>query len=133
MVPSAMRSKELAVPDEASRDFGPDVASVAAARWFALETVDHWKIDARDVALVVGELAANAVQHGHTPFAVRLRCDRWLSIEVVDHGSAAVGRVSVSPEDQRGRGLQIVDRLALDWGVRPIPDGGKIVWARLEL
>ncbi|CAL9501825.1 hypothetical protein SUDANB145_03437 [Streptomyces sp. enrichment culture] len=51
------------------------------------------------VALVVGELVANAVQHGRVP----------------------------------GRGLLLVDALAVRWGSAPRRPVGKTVWAELSL
>jgi len=118
--------------DEVSRRFDPDLRSVGSARRFATETAHAWSVDAADIALVVGELAANAVLYGQTPFTVHLRRDQRVSIEVSDLGSSAVHPASPSPLSQRGRGLQIVDRVAVDWGIQPSPDGGKVVWAWLE-
>ncbi len=117
---------------EATSHFDPDVASVRAARRFAQETADRWGLEDCDMALVVAELAANAVVHGRSPFTVSLRRDQLLSIEVSDRGPTVV---SLGPEGdtaRSGRGLQIVDRLASDWGIRPFQDGGKVIWARLE-
>ena len=106
---------------------------MGAARRFAVDTVSRWGAAPHDIALVVGELAANAVVHGHTPFTVCLsRHGRTVSIEVVDEHAGPVRPSTVSREAQSGRGLVIVDRVATNWGSRPLSEGGKVVWAELD-
>lgn len=94
------------------------------------------------VALVVGELAANAVQHGRVPgreFGLRLALDRaagLLRVEVADAASAKrlpTAVPSSSPEGESGRGLLLVDALAVHWGSAPRRPVGKTVWAELSL
>lgn len=94
------------------------------------------------VALVVGELAANAVQHGRVPgreFGLRLALDRGaglLRVEVADAASAKrlpTAVPSSSPEGESGRGLLLVDALAVRWGSAPRHPVGKTVWAELSL
>jgi anti-sigma regulatory factor (Ser/Thr protein kinase) len=123
----------VSIPDGASCQFDPDVRSVGAARRFALDIAGQWGAASHDIALVVGELAANAVVHGHTPFTVSLsRHGRTISIEVFDEYAGPVRRSTVSLEAQSGRGLVIVDRVATNWGSRPLSEGGKVVWAELD-
>jgi hypothetical protein len=85
-----------------------------------------------DVALVVTELVSNVLDH--TPGTGRLRVFRRYSpcgvvIEVDDMSSAepvyGASRLGVS----RGRGIVVVDNLAEVWGIRPLPQGGKTVYA----
>jgi anti-sigma regulatory factor (Ser/Thr protein kinase) len=94
------------------------------------------------VALVVGELAANAVQHGRVPgreFGLRLALDRatgLLRVEVADAASAKRLPTAVPssyPEGESGRGLLLVDALAVRWGSAPRLPVGKTVWAELRL
>ncbi|MFJ4818210.1 ATP-binding protein [Streptomyces sp. NPDC088801] len=94
------------------------------------------------VALVVGELAANAVQHGRVPgreFGLRLALDRAagvLRVEVADAASAKrlpTAAPSSCPDDESGRGLLLVDVLAVRWGSAPRSPVGKTVWAELRL
>jgi anti-sigma regulatory factor (Ser/Thr protein kinase) len=123
----------LTAPDAVSCQFDPELRSVGAARRFAVDTVSRWGAAPHDIALVVGELAANAVVHGHTPFTVCLsRHGRTVSIEVVDEHAGPVRPSTVSREAQSGRGLVIVDRVATNWGSRPLSEGGKVVWAELD-
>ncbi|MFF8015886.1 ATP-binding protein [Streptomyces sp. NPDC007929] len=94
------------------------------------------------VALVVGELAANAVQHGRVPgrdFGLRLLLDRAagvLRVEVADAACAKrlpTAAPSSSPDGESGRGLLLVDVLAVRWGSAPRSPVGKTVWAELTL
>ncbi|MDB1088179.1 ATP-binding protein [Streptomyces sp. ACA25] len=116
------------------------------ARLLAVQQLADWGVphgsDASDaVALVVGELAANAVTHGRLPgrdFEVRLvRVPGRLWVAVTDArgdtrpSPAAPGAAS---DAEAGRGLALVAAVALRWGVaerRPGP--GKTVWAQLCL
>jgi anti-sigma regulatory factor (Ser/Thr protein kinase) len=59
----------------------------AAARHFAVATIGHWGAEnlADDVALVVTELAANAVRHARSGFTIVLSaCRNVLRIAVRD-------------------------------------------------
>ncbi|MFE1443957.1 ATP-binding protein [Streptomyces sp. NPDC058739] len=92
------------------------------------------------VALVVGELAANAVRHGRAPgrdFGVRLALDEvagLVRIEIAD-ATAAKRPLTVVPssypEGESGRGLLLVDVLAVRWGWAPRRPVGKTVWAEV--
>lgn len=103
-----------------------------AARLFATKVVSSADGLVDQVALVVSELAANAVLHAATPFTVAVhQTGSEVTIEVED-GSPTIPHVKdhglAAPT---GRGLRIVDQLTDDWGVNPT-SAGKVVWARLE-
>jgi anti-sigma regulatory factor (Ser/Thr protein kinase) len=124
------------------------------ARRLAMQQLDAWDIpygtDASDaIALIVAELASNAVFHGYVPgrdFAVLLEhrpgtagVPGTVRIEVHD----ALGeRRDVRPapkapegeaEADRGRGLLLVEALADRWGVCERVGAGKTVWAEYAL
>ncbi|TLS47324.1 ATP-binding protein [Streptomyces montanus] len=96
-------------------------------------------------ALVVGELAANAVTHGR----VRGRCFRLtlamdapdtLRVEVADlrgdrrpQPRTGTAPAALDLTAESGRGLLVVDALAARWGTAPYPPSGKTVWACLPL
>jgi anti-sigma regulatory factor (Ser/Thr protein kinase) len=88
-------------------------------------------------ALVVSELCANAVRHGHVAgrgFRLRLALGAvMLRIEVTDAGSALPpdNPRTAGPECEYGRGLALVEALTLRWGMRPELIG-KTVWCELE-
>lgn len=121
------RTAELALPGV--------TASIPQARRFTTDTLVAWGfeqlVDAG--ALVVSELATNAVLHARSAFTVRLRieADGQLRVEVVD---ASVRQPELRRHSQgatTGRGMAIVAELADDWGVDP-EVVGKVVWVRLR-
>lgn len=135
---------------DASRSFPPRLESAAEARRFVVETLaDGGRDDVLDdAALVINELAANAVLHARTDFTVTVRAeDQALLLEVEDFDAAlpvipvgtshATGEPSpldtldewLAQESMSGRGLLLVEGLVDGWGSRR-NDGGKVVWAR---
>ncbi|WP_433475735.1 ATP-binding protein [Spirillospora sp. CA-142024] len=83
--------------------------------------------------VVVSELVTNAYKHvGFGHIVVRVlpdKCDDLAVIEVWDEGA---GDLTVRGEDddaESGRGLLLMEQLVHDWGVRPLNEKGKIVWA----
>jgi serine/threonine-protein kinase RsbW len=82
--------------------------------------------------LVSSELVSNAYRHGEGDIELRLDVfnDR-LRIEVIDEGRGQAPAVREQGGDETGGwGLQIVDLLALQWGVF---EGTTHVWADLAL
>lgn len=116
-------------------ELAPVPASASAARDFVrLHLREHGLaalVD--DVALVVSELATNAVKHACTPFTVRLRGDGLCLLLTVHDSSRQVA--SARPPGSTstgGRGLAIVDRLSHDWGVDHGDEVEKSVWASFQ-
>jgi anti-sigma regulatory factor (Ser/Thr protein kinase) len=118
------------------------------ARHLALHQLDAWGVphgsEASDTAAVlVAELAANAVTHGRVPgrdFEVTLKLlGRTLRIEVSDtRGEGRVPAPGASrsrprPLDETGRGLLLVEALADRWDVLDRLPIGKTVVAELDL
>src|SRR4051812_46208746 len=88
----------------ASWDFGSDLDQVAAARRFVVGVVAGWGLETDAVALVVSELASNAVQHGGSRFTVTLRGDGGrVRVEVTDFGEGVPAAVAAAPGAVRGR------------------------------
>jgi len=126
-LPSDRTPRYLVSCDERRR-FPPAVSSPAAARRFVTDCIADPDL-ARRAALLVSELATNAVVHAKTPFEVRVRVAASTRVEVTDHSSAAL-RVGPSPESEHGRGLRVVQAIASTWGVEDAPPG-KRVWFEL--
>jgi anti-sigma regulatory factor (Ser/Thr protein kinase) len=124
------------VPADAqvSRSFPGLPQSPGRARAFVAETLADWGLTelSDSAALVVTELAVNAVRHAQTDFTVSLACnDRRLRITVGDADSARPRRRSTDLRTDSGRGLLIVDALSTGWGSTPM-GAGKLVWADLD-
>jgi hypothetical protein len=122
----------------AVRTFDLSRDAPAAARHFAVRALQRWGIAdlADDVALVVTELAANAVRHARSGFTVVLssrpsRSD-VVRVSVRDASplppSGAAGPVlPVTPL----HGLGAVNAMASRWGVESLGSAGKTVWVEL--
>ncbi|MET9433803.1 ATP-binding protein [Streptomyces sp. NPDC006551] len=111
--------------------------SVARARRLAEERLILWGCDPeiRDtVTLIVSELVTNAVVHTASSHIVcELReGEEQLRIAVRDEGGAADPLIRDCGEEERGRGLVLVDALCSAWGADSTGHGtARIVWAEL--
>ena len=117
-----------------TRSFPQDTSSVAMARAFVADTLRGLPgALSSTAALIVSELATNAIRHARMGFTVRIETtEARLRAEVSDEGGGQPRVRSPEPLDPAGRGLQIVDSLSEDWGVVPRA-GGKSVWFTLDL
>jgi anti-sigma regulatory factor (Ser/Thr protein kinase) len=120
-----------------SRSFSSDPESTRSARHFVLHAVGDVPPGLRDaIAVMVGELAMNAVQHARTDFQVTVEmADGTLRVEVTDSGGTypAAGPMP-PPSSFRGRGLPIVAMLADDWGIAAAQPGpGKSIWFKVAV
>ena len=120
-----------------SRSFAPNPGSTRSARHFVLHAVGDAPPGLRDaIAVMVGELAMNAVQHARTGFQVTAELtDGTLRVAVTDSGGnyPAAGPMP-PPSSSRGRGLPIVDSLADDWGITPARHGrSKSIWFKIAV
>jgi signal transduction histidine kinase/DNA-binding response OmpR family regulator len=130
------------VPDEshqASEILAPIVSepeSIAGARDFVTATLAGWEVGEEvcgRAVLLASELVTNAVLHGRPPVELRLRRTATeLVLEVHDGAGYLPSRRRAAPDDENGRGLQLVAALADRWGSRPVADG-KSVWCVLAL
>ena len=90
---------------------------------------------ADDATLILSELAANAILHsasGGQFFTVRAELfPDYVWVEAEDLG----GPWRFRQPDGRPHGLDVIQALTGpdNWGVEIITDGGRIVWARLDL
>jgi anti-sigma regulatory factor (Ser/Thr protein kinase) len=92
-------------------------------------------VDAAD--LIISELVTNAVVHGEAPAFLTVYTDReadggLLFIEVDDAKDTVPQERDADDDAETGRGLQIVDAVAEDWGVETA-GLGKRVWASLVI
>ncbi|HEY3479963.1 MAG TPA: ATP-binding protein, partial [Streptomyces sp.] len=107
-----------------------DPREVARARALVRDTLRDWGLAemAETAQQLVGEVVTNAVRHAHTR-AVGLRLVRAdaLLCEVSDDDHAVPVLLSAGPDDEGGRGMRIVSRLAREWGTSR-SSHGKTVW-----
>jgi PAS domain S-box-containing protein len=109
------------------------LSEVARARRLASAWAAHAGADADDVALLVTELASNALRHGGpgVDLWLRHRDDGGLRVEMVDGRGSSLPHVQApSMEAEGGRGLVLVAALAERWGTDRL-SAGKCVWFEL--
>lgn len=147
---SEIHPPQLTIPTgRFSRQLSSTRRGAHLARLLAVQQLADWgwgrdSETGQTAALLVAELAANAVTHGQVPgrdFLLTLTAVRHpdetatLRIEVADsRGERLPAPVSgPRPTDEHGRGLLMVDALASRWGVTPRSPSGKTVWAECTL
>lgn len=118
-----------------TRTFLPVPEAVASSRRFVISSLRQIGADhlVHDAALVVSEMATNAVLHAQSPF--RVCVDE--SVDAVCISVQDMGDRQASPRDGRtdelaldGRGIAIIEALSRRWGCDTLPEG-KVVWAEL--
>lgn len=125
-----------------SRQFCSTARGARLARLAVVRHLDQWGLPPASeasctVALVVAELAVNAVRHGRVHgrnFLLSVTYEtraRRIRIEVSDACPELppVGPSMPADDEESGRGLVLVDVLADRWGVAPRTPLGKTVWA----
>ncbi len=85
-----------------------------------------------DLRLLTSELVTNALAGSGAACAV---CVRWtgarVRVEVTDASRQRPRAQAPGAEDESGRGLLLVEALAVAWGTEPHP-AGKVVWFEIE-
>jgi serine phosphatase RsbU (regulator of sigma subunit)/anti-sigma regulatory factor (Ser/Thr protein kinase) len=131
------------VPDASTarleRSFAATSASVPHIRHAAVAHVEELADVPSDVvALLVTELAANAVVHGArragdtVELAVDIGAGR-VRCELRNRGAGFDGAVRTPPaEESHGRGLLLVDALSSRWRVERRTDGVQAVWFEID-
>lgn len=119
----------------ACRAFAAQPLQVAYARRFIAGVLTGFAV-ADDVVLCVSELASNAVLHsssrapgGHFIIRAGISAAGRIRAEVEDRGGPWVP--DTNEDEERGRGLLIVSRLASRWGITG-SDAGRIAWLELD-
>ncbi|MFC7649140.1 ATP-binding protein [Streptosporangium lutulentum] len=112
----------------------PEPISASKARRFIRSTLTGWGLSsiADNTELMVSELVANAIEHGHGQVELRLLRGPTLLCEVSDHSPDVPVMREASTTDDTGRGLYLINWLAHRWGSRMTPKG-KIVWVEQRL
>ncbi|MGI5357175.1 ATP-binding protein [Streptomyces sp. CA-252508] len=125
--------------------FPAELDAVRAARHAVRDTLRTWQLDAATVdvtVLLVSELVTNSLRYASGPIGVRLarlfpdggplRPSPALLVEVSDPLPDPPLARPAGPDDEGGRGLQLVACSARRWGTRK-GRSGKTVWFELAL
>ncbi|MFI9319041.1 ATP-binding protein [Kitasatospora aureofaciens] len=118
--------------------------SAGRARIRFLRLAFEWEVpvDSAETALILlSELVTNACRHARSPrdrmigVRVLLPTSSLLRIEVSDANPELPTLRHAAPDDESGRGLELVAALATSWGAHPRGEGyiGKTVWFELAL
>ncbi|GAA5008955.1 SpoIIE family protein phosphatase [Kitasatospora paranensis] len=104
------------------------------ARRLAAHALRRWGLEqlSESTELMVSELVTNAIRHATRPVTLRLVRTSRLRCEVGDDSPALPRARRAGPEDEHGRGLQIVARCADEWGATRL-GAGKVVWFEQRL
>jgi anti-sigma regulatory factor (Ser/Thr protein kinase) len=132
-MPTHTNSRSGEMNSEARLALRPVPASAAMARQFVDDTLRGWGCDAFVDAsrLLVSELVTNAVLHARTDMTLVIRLLRdGVRVEVTDASPVAPVVRNYEDEAMTGRGLSLVNDLAVRWGVEP-EGSGKTVWFEL--
>lgn len=128
-------------PLRSSLELGALPGAVPCARLHAKLVLWEWGLGAsgEDAALIVSELVTNALQAcppAEAVSALRLSLSSDGSrvlIQVQDSDGYPPARTLANGDDERGRGLLIVESISAKWGWHPREDQrGKTVWALIE-
>ncbi|WBB63326.1 ATP-binding protein [Streptomyces sp. WMMC500] len=118
--------------------FPADPGCVRTARAVVRDTLRTWRLDPlTDVAvLLVSELVTNSMRYASGPVGLRLRpvggpgAGGGIRVEVSDTLPVPPLLRAAAPDEEGGRGLQLVASVSLRWGTR-CGGTGKTVWFEL--
>jgi len=112
-------------------ELAPKAASVREARLFAADVLGDDGVESSVIelaVLLVSELVTNAAVHAGSGVRITVHVDaHWVRIEVEDEGPGEPVMGALTPDQIKGRGLAVVDRLSTDWGA-DLHDDHKVVW-----
>jgi anti-sigma regulatory factor (Ser/Thr protein kinase) len=119
-----------------SRKFPEAKSSVPQARQFVAESLTAVVPEVSETAaLLVSELATNAVVHAESEFAVTVvypTASGRVRVEVTDRDQTRPAPTRPPPNVPHGRGLLLVATLADEWGVQEARRrSGKSIWFEL--
>jgi anti-sigma regulatory factor (Ser/Thr protein kinase) len=115
-----------------SIELPPEPPSAVAARHFVADALRGLPCDVREVAvLLTSELVTNVIVHARTPLRVDVDVELpTLRVAVADDAARTPTLRRTHDARLTGRGMNLVESLADEWGVDPTPSG-KSVWFRL--
>lgn len=121
----------------------PDLGLAAkAAREYSERVLRGWGLEALadDASVIVTELVSNAIRHGVTSRngaaydgieLILWRRPGQIICAVTDPGTGTPVMANPDSLAEQGRGLHVVEALAVTWGWTRLASPGKAVWAAL--
>jgi anti-sigma regulatory factor (Ser/Thr protein kinase) len=105
-------------------------ASAAEARRAVDRALQQVAPEEREIGvLLTSELVTNALLYAQGVITVRVvPSPEGVRVSVRDRSHTEPRPRRVNPDATSGRGLALVEELAIAWGVEMIPDDGKEVW-----
>jgi serine phosphatase RsbU (regulator of sigma subunit) len=130
----AARFDGIAPSDVAYWFLEPQAQTAGRARRLVRQALRRWDLeDQLDSAeLLVSEIVTNAVRYAERPITLRLLRTDVLRCEVGDDAPLLPRMRHAAPEEEGGRGLYLVNRMAQRWGATRL-GAGKVVWFELPL
>ena len=130
----AARFDGIAPSDVAYWFLEPQAQTAGRARRLIRQALRRWNLeDQLDAAeLLVSEIVTNAVRYAERPITLRLLRTDVLRCEVGDDAPLLPRMRHAAPEEEGGRGLYLVNRMAQRWGATRL-GAGKVVWFELPI
>lgn len=113
----------------------PVPESIKIARDFMVLIAGAWGIEDYLPRTVVSELVTNAVRHSSEHQFIVLRAYMNAGRKMIEVWDQSYDWPVINNPDETeegGRGLLLLTSLVRRWGARPIPEGGKVVFAELK-
>ncbi|WP_415924530.1 SpoIIE family protein phosphatase [Streptomyces sp. MI02-7b] len=130
----AARFDGIAPRDVAYWFLEPRAQTAGRARRLVRQALSRWDLDslAEATELLVSEVVTNAVRYAERPITLRLLRTDVLRCEVGDDAPTLPRMRHAQPQDEGGRGLYLVNRMAQRWGATRL-SAGKVVWFEMGI
>jgi serine phosphatase RsbU (regulator of sigma subunit)/anti-sigma regulatory factor (Ser/Thr protein kinase) len=130
----AARFDGIAPRDVAYWFLEPRPQTAGRARRLIRQALARWDLESLSEAteLLVSEVVTNAVRFAERPITLRLLRTDVLRCEVGDDAPTLPRMRHAQPQDEGGRGLYLVNRMAQRWGATRL-SSGKVVWFEMNI
>jgi serine phosphatase RsbU (regulator of sigma subunit)/anti-sigma regulatory factor (Ser/Thr protein kinase) len=130
----AARFDGIAPRDVAYWFLEPRAQTAGRARRLIRHALRRWDLEhlVESAELLVSEVITNAVRYAERPVTLRLLRTDVLRCEVGDDAPTLPRMRHAQPQDEGGRGLYLVNRMAQRWGATRL-SSGKVVWFEMNI